>query len=275
VRTILVIANETLGGAKLLETVEEAAQAAGGARVVICVPRNRPKHGNVIYDDFVFGAAQVRVDLARTFLSLRGIRAVGEVGDPDPYTATMDAVAEFAPDEIIVSTYPASTSGWQRRDLVGRIADNAGVPVHHVVIDVDAEGLPFAVTLVVANKTTSSEELLTCMKAKASGEREHLFIACIPQEGTGSMAPAQARARLAQLIDRARGERLLCAGMIGDPDPYTATMNALQLFRVDDIIISTLPATRSGWQRSDLIERVTRASRKDVTHVEARTGVTA
>lgn len=274
-RTILVIANETLGGAKLLETVEEAAQAAGGARVVICVPRNRPKHGNVIYDDFVFGAAQVRVDLARTFLSLRGIRAVGEVGDPDPYTATMDAVAEFAPDEIIVSTYPASTSGWQRRDLVGRIADNAGVPVHHVVIDVDAEGLPFAVTLVVANKTTSSEELLTCMKAKASGEREHLFIACIPQEGTGSMAPAQARARLAQLIDRARGERLLCAGMIGDPDPYTATMNALQLFRVDDIIISTLPATRSGWQRSDLIERVTRASRKDVTHVEARTGVTA
>jgi len=275
VTTILVIANETLGGAKLLEAVEEKAQAAGNARVVICVPRNRPKHGNVIYDDFVFGAAQVRVDLARTFLSLRGIRAVGEVGDPDPYAATMDAVAEFAPDEIVVSTYPASTSGWQRRDLVGRIADNAGVPVHHVVIDVDAEGLPFAVTLVVANKTTSSDELLTCMKAKAVGEREHLFIACIPQEGTGSMAPAQARARLAQLIDRARGERLLCAGMIGDPDPYTATMNALQLFRVDDIIISTLPATRSGWQRGDLVERVSRASHKDVTHVEARTGAIA
>ena len=69
-RTILVIANETLGGAKLLEAVEEKAQQSEGeTRVVICVPRNRPKHGNVIYDDFVFGAAQVRIDLARTFLS--------------------------------------------------------------------------------------------------------------------------------------------------------------------------------------------------------------
>jgi len=270
VKTILVIANETLGGAKLLETVEEKAQAAGDdARIVICVPRNRPKHGNVIYDDFVFGAAQVRIDLARTFLSLRGIRAIGEVGDPDPYTAAMDAVAEFNPDEIIVSTFPMSTSGWLRRDLIERISDSAGVPVHHVVIDIDAEGLPFAVTLVVANRTTSSDDLLDCMKDKAKDAREHLFIACIPQEGTGHMAPAKARAHLAQLIDRARGERLLCAGMIADPDPYTATMNALQLFRVDDIIISTLPATRSGWQRADLVERVTKASHKEVAHVEA------
>jgi hypothetical protein len=58
--------------------------------------------------------------------------------------------------------------------------------------------------------------------------------------------------------------------MIGDPDPYTATMNALQFFRVDDIVISTLPATRSGWLRADLIERVRNASGKPVQHVEAQ-----
>jgi hypothetical protein len=57
--------------------------------------------------------------------------------------------------------------------------------------------------------------------------------------------------------------------MIGDPDPYTATMNALQFFRVDDIVISTLPATRSGWLRADLVERVRKASNKPVEHVEA------
>ena len=57
--------------------------------------------------------------------------------------------------------------------------------------------------------------------------------------------------------------------MIGDPDPYTATMNALQFFRVDDIVISTLPATRSGWMRADLIERVRTASNKPVEHVES------
>ena len=57
--------------------------------------------------------------------------------------------------------------------------------------------------------------------------------------------------------------------MIGDPDPYTAIMNALQYFRVDDIVISTLPETKSGWLRADLIERVRNATGKDVEHVVA------
>jgi hypothetical protein len=55
--------------------------------------------------------------------------------------------------------------------------------------------------------------------------------------------------------------------MTGDPDPYTATMNALELFDVDDIVISTYSETRSGWLRADLIERVRKASNKPVTHL--------
>jgi hypothetical protein len=47
-------------------------------------------------------------------------------------------------------------------------------------------------------------------------------------------------------------------------------MNALQFFRVDDIVISTLPATRSGWLRADLVERVRKTTGKPVIHVEAR-----
>jgi hypothetical protein len=73
---------------------------------------------------------------------------------------------------------------------------------------------------------------------------------------------------MAQVVDRLVSEGLIAAGMIGDPDPYTATMNALQFFRVDDVVISTLPATRSGWLRADLIERVRKASHKPVEHVE-------
>ena len=63
--------------------------------------------------------------------------------------------------------------------------------------------------------------------------------------------------------------RVLAAGMIADPDPYAATMNALQMFRVDDVVISTLPETRSGWMRADLIERVRKASGKPVEHIAA------
>lgn len=55
--------------------------------------------------------------------------------------------------------------------------------------------------------------------------------------------------------------------MIGDPDPYTATINALELFKVDDVVISTLPNERSGWMRGHLIERVSGATSVPVEHV--------
>ena len=217
----------------------------------------------------MFDAAQVRIDLARKIFREEGIEAIGEVGDPDPYTATMDAIAEHRPDEIVISTYPAASSGWLRRDLIERIAEATQLPVEHVVVDLDQEGLPFGVTLAVANRTAASPALLEALKARTEELERHVFIFVVPQEGGQGVAARQARARLTQMIDRARAAGLICAGMIADPDPYNAVMNALQFFRVDDIVISTLPATRSGWLRADLIERVRRASNKPVEHVES------
>jgi hypothetical protein len=268
-RTILVIANQTLGGATLLATLKERVAAADGeARVVVAVPRVAPHHGNIVYEDAVFEAAQVRVDLARSVLREEGINAIGEVGDPDPFQAAMDAIGEHRPDEVIVSTLPAPTSGWMRRDLIERIEEASSLPVEHVVVDLANEGLPFAVTLVVANRTAANDQLLACLKAKAAEGGQRLFIACVPQDSGHGSAAAMARSRLAQIVDRVRAEGMLAAGVVGDPDPYTAIMNALELFRVDEIIISTLPATRSGWLRGDLIARVSNATGKPVTHVE-------
>jgi GNAT superfamily N-acetyltransferase len=181
----------------------------------------------------------------------------------------MDAIAEYYPDEIVISTYPAASSGWLRRDLVERISEATPVPVEHVVVDLDQEGVPFGVTLAVANRTLASPTFLDALKSRASELERHVFIFVVPQEGGHGIAARQARARLTQVIDRARAAGLICAGMIADPDPYNAVMNAVQFFRVDDIVISTLPATRSGWLRADLIERVRRATNKPVEHVEA------
>ncbi len=44
-------------------------------------------------------------------------------------------------------------------------------------------------------------------------------------------------------------------------------MNALQYFRVDDIVISTFAETKSGWLRADLIDRVRGSADKPVEHV--------
>jgi hypothetical protein len=114
-------------------------------------------------------------------------------------------------------------------------------------------------------------------QARHGGGGQALYIVVIPLEGGGGAAAAQARARKAQLLDRLRSSGMLAAGVTGDPDPYTATMNALQFFRIDDIVISTLPATRSGWLRADLISRVRTASNKPVEHiaVEAPTKASA
>ena len=158
-RTVLVMANETLGGRPLLDAVRAQA-AEGDTRFVLCVPQTRPRAGYVIYDDAVFDAAQARVDLARRLRPLGGNDAVGEVGDPDPYAAAIDAVREYEPDAIIISTYPEARSGWQRQDLIDRIRDATGLPVEHVVADIDSEGLSFHVTLAVANRTASGDELL-------------------------------------------------------------------------------------------------------------------
>jgi hypothetical protein len=268
-KTVLVVANETLGGRTLLDAVKE--RAGDDVRFILCVPQNKPRAGLVIYDDAVFDAAQARVDLALEVIRAMGIRAIGEVGDSDPYTATIDAVQEYRPDEIIVSTYPETRSGWLRRDLIERLGEATGLPITHVVTDIDAEGLPFHVTLAVANRTASGDELLEALKAKADkftgSEQRQLFLVLVPQEGGDGQAARRARTRLKLVLDRLRVRELYAAGMIGDPDPYTAVMNALQHFRVDDIVISTFAETRSGWLRADLIERLRRTTGKPVEHV--------
>jgi hypothetical protein len=265
-KEILVVANRTLGGKKLLDMVRARA-AAGDVRFRLVVPQTKPSAGLVIYDEAVRESAQVRVDLAISLVTSEGIEATGEVGDPDPFSATMDAIAERRPDEIILSTYPATQSGWLRRDLIERIQNASGLPVGHVVTDLEQEGLQVGVTLVIANKTASGEELLEHLREKAADGRRHVFIAVIPlHDGSGS-APREARERLASMLDRLHTAQLIGSGMIGDPDPYTAAINALELFRVDDVVISTLPNERSGWLRTDLIERIRHSTSAKIEHV--------
>ena len=266
---ILVVANQTIGGATLLDLVRERANDPDTSFTLV-VPMTRPRSGYVIYDDAVRESAQVRLDLTLSYLRGEDVVASGELGDEDPYTATLDAIDEYKPDEVIISTLPSSSSGWLRRDLIERIQDATGVPVTHVISDMNSDGLPFQVTLVVANVTAGRGDLRARMKEIAAEADDMLFIVVVPLQAHGDgRAAAVARARLGNTLDKMRREGLLVAGMVGDPDPYTATMNALQFYKVSRIIVSTLPVTRSGWLRADLITRVRKASNIDVEHIVA------
>jgi hypothetical protein len=276
VTEILVVANETLGGRRLRELLAQKAKIEQSLAIRLVIPRSRPRRGSVIYVQSVRDAAQVRLDLALSVLHEAGFEATGEVGDSDPFQATMDAIGERKPDEIVISTLPATASGWLRRDLVERVAEASGIAIQHVISDLDEDSPPpNDTTLVVANRTASSTELTGHLSELAQeGGGEHLFIVVVPALGTDGRAAAAAQEHLVEVLDGLRAGGLLVAGLVGDPDPFTATMNALQFFRVSRVVISTLPETKSGWLRADLIERVRRYAACPVEHVVAAAGET-
>ena len=270
---ILVVANETLGGRRLRELLDQKAKVNPSLAIRLVIPQSRPRRGSVIYLQSVHDAAQVRLDLALSLLDELGFDASGEIGDTDPFNATMDAIADRKPDEIVISTLPATASGWLRRDLVERVADASGIPVQHVISDLDEESPPpNETTLVVANRTASSAELIQRLRELAHAGPEHLFIVVVPALGGDANAGAEAREHLADVLSRLREADLVVAGLVGDSDPFTATLNALQFFRVSRVVISTLPETKSGWLRADLVERVRRYAACPVEHVVAGAG---
>jgi hypothetical protein len=267
---ILVVANETLGGRRLRELLAQKAKVNESLTIRLVIPQSRPRRGSVIYLQSVRDAAQVRLDLALSVLHDAGFDATGEVGDSDPFNATLDAIGERKPDEIVISTLPATASGWLRRDLVERVAEASGIAVQHVISDLDEDSPPPSdTTLVVANRTASSAELTDHLTELAHSGGEHLFIVVVPALGTDGRAAAAAHAHLAAALAGLREAGLVVAGLVGDPDPFTATMNALQFFRVSRVVISTLPETKSGWLRADLIERARRYAACPVEHVVA------
>ena len=267
-KRVLVVANETVAGKPLIDAVRKRADG-DEVQVHVISPQNQPKHGYVIYDEHVRDAAQNRLEMTLALLREAGIRADGEVMDPDPYSAVMDALGERDYDEIVISTHPETRSGWLRQGLVDRVARAARRPVEHVVVDLDAERNDVKRTLVVANQTVDSRPLLDALKRKASDEPRRFIVIAPQSESEGDGDPHD---RLARTLDEMESAGLQAIGQVEHHDPYTAIQNALQFYAPDDIVISTFPETRSGWLRGDLIGRVEASTGKPVEHVVSEEG---
>jgi hypothetical protein len=76
------------------------------------------------------------------------------------------------------------------------------------------------------------------------------------------------RDRLEQTLTRLREAGVEAEGEVVDRDPYTAVMDQVESSDPPaEIIISTLPQTRSGWMRRDLVERVRHDAKLPVEHI--------
>jgi hypothetical protein len=123
---VLVVANETLLGAPLLERIRERAARAPASFLVVAPQSDAAQEQQA--------DAERRLRRAIAQLRADGLDVHGQISHPDPFTATMHAVRDERVDEIIVSTYPNERSGWLRRDLVARVRNETKLPVDHVVV---------------------------------------------------------------------------------------------------------------------------------------------
>jgi len=120
---VLVVANETVLSAELLDRVRSRA-ASSPSSFLIVAPQD---------DDLEHPEAARRLRRALSELRSEGIDAHGQVVHPDPFTAVMEARFDERIDEVIVSTFSRDRSGWLRRDLIERLRREVDVPVEHVV----------------------------------------------------------------------------------------------------------------------------------------------
>lgn len=128
-RNVLVVANETVLGAPLLDRIRAKAKEAERVTFLIVCPQSDPDRG-------AHPEAERRLRQALAELRSEQIEVHGQIAHPDPYTAAIHAVRDERIDEILVSTFPEQRgSSWLRRDLVGRLRNDAKVPVEHVVVE--------------------------------------------------------------------------------------------------------------------------------------------
>jgi hypothetical protein len=131
---VLVVANETVVGERLLEWIRERARRSPASFLIVS-PQSDPSVS-------AHPEAERRLRRAMTILRGEGLDAHGQIAHPDPYSAAMHAVRDERVDEILVSTFPeARGSSWLRRDLIGRLRKDAGVPVQHIEIAPEEVGV--------------------------------------------------------------------------------------------------------------------------------------
>ena len=124
-KNVLVLANETVISTELLDRIRARAKS-GPASFLLVAPQS---------DHVATLEADRRLRRALSLLRTEGIDAHGQVVDPDPFTAALNAVHDERVDEIIVSTFPQARSGWLRRDLLERLRTETGLPIDHVVAE--------------------------------------------------------------------------------------------------------------------------------------------
>lgn len=266
-KPLLVFLNEVAGGRKLLQTVRERQEQVSG--VVVAAPQNQPSVGQLIDSAEIREAARARVEVTMAVLSEFGIESVGEVMDPEPALALDDAVRAHRPGEVLLSSLSGTRFGFMRRDLVECVRERLEpeVKLTHIPVRIEDDAIRWDLnhTLVVATKTVAAPDLVNRLKERANIRPHRFTIICPRAEDVGQ---AQVVRDLASTLAELYRADIDATGQPMSPDPFYAVKNAIEHYRIDDILISTFTGERSQWLEEDLIGRVREITEKAVEHIE-------
>jgi hypothetical protein len=265
--TVLAFLNEVAGGRKLLNAIRERVDA-GAAHVAIAVPQNQPVAGQIVDVDEIRDAALSRAEVTQQVLSEFGIDATASVFDPDPALALDDAYRAFAPDEILLSALAESRYGWARKDLIEEARERFPVPLEHIPVRIEDDAVRWDVThtLVVATQTVNAPDLVDRLIARHK-ESPHRYTFIAPRSGDASRE--ETCDRLAATLAALYREEIDATGQPMSPEPYAAIRNAVEHYRVDDILISTFAGRGSKWIEEGLLDQVRELTDKPVEHFES------
>lgn len=268
--TVLCFMNEVAGGRRLLEAVR-ARIDAGAERVAVVSPQNQPAVGQIVDRDEVRDAARSRVEVTEAVLEEFGIDAVGAVLDPLPSLALDDGARAFAPKEVLLSCLAETRFGLTRRDLVTWAEQNLDVPVTHIPVRVDDDAVRWDVihTLVVATQTVAAPDLVARLKQRAA-ERPHRYTFISP--ASGEVSREDVCDDLAKTLAELYRSGIDATGQPMSPEAEAAIRNAIEHYRVDEILIATLAGQESKWLAEGLVEKTEQFSGKPVEHFEVGSG---
>jgi GABA permease len=137
---IVVLANQTVGAEELHDALH-AIEGSEEAGYLVVVPANPIDTGQAEREGAAFvweattRAAQERLDSTLSTLRSQGLTVEGRLGDYRPLVALDEAMQEFRPDHVIISTQPEPRSTWLRHGVVADARERYSVPVQHVVVD--------------------------------------------------------------------------------------------------------------------------------------------
>ena len=211
--------------------------------------------------------------MTQSVLAEFGIEASGAVMDPRALAgarrrrARLRAAARSCSRRLYEARF-----GLLRRDLVEWAKDRFEVPVTHIPVRVDDDAVRWDVThtLVVGTQTIASPDLIDAAQARARPSRRIATRSSARARATSSREDVVER--LARTLAELYRADIDATGQPMSPEPFAAIENAIEHYRIDDILISTLAGQQSKWLEEGLIERVEAITDKPVEHYEAGAG---